>query len=158
MNSLIGKLLFLAVFLLFSIPASIVDIRQRRIPNWTTYSGLVVFFALRFFSFGNSAGRIVLEMLAGFLIFMLIRIFTKGKLGMGDIKFASLMAAYNGFPDWFVATGFASILGLIFAVTGLVFGNLNRNSKISFAPFLTAGSIGAYFVDYSILTSFQVWK
>lgn len=144
-------IIFLVTFLIFSIPACVIDIKHKRIPDWTVSSGLALLAALRFFSFGDPLVKIVLDMISGSLIFAGIRVFTKGKLGMGDVKFAAFMAVFIGFPGWFVATGLASLLGLVFAAIGLFLGKINKNTKIPFAPFLTVGSIGAYFVNYDIL-------
>ncbi len=151
MSYLNGSIVFLATFIIFSVPASIIDIKQKRIPDWIVFPGIAVLLGLRAFSFGDPVIKILLEMIAGFLILFGIRLFTKGKLGMGDVKFAALMGIFIGFPGWFVATGLASLLGLIFAVLGLFSGRINKNTKIPFAPFLTVGSIGAYFVNYDIL-------
>ncbi len=151
MSYLNGNIVFLTAFIMFSIPASVIDIKQKRIPDWIVFPGIAVLLGLRAFSFGDPAMKIVLEMIAGSLIFFGIRFLTNGKLGMGDVKFAALMGVFIGFPGWFIATGLASVLGLIFALMGLLFKKLNKSSKIPFAPFLTVGSIGAYFVDYNIL-------
>ncbi len=145
------SIIFPAAFLIFSIPACVIDIRQRRIPDWTVFLGLVVLITLRFFSLRDSAERILLDMISGFLFLFGIRFLTKGKLGMGDVKFAALMGVFIGFPGLFVATGLASLLGLMFALIGIYSGRINNNSKIPFAPFLTVGSIYAYFVNYDIL-------
>ena len=154
MSNLNESILFFAVFLIFSIPACVIDIEQKRIPDWIVFPGAAVLVGLRAFSLGDPLVRIVLEMILGPWIFVGIRLLTKGKLGMGDVKFAALMAVFVGFPGWFIAAGLASLLGLIFALTGLIFGSLNKSSKIPFAPFLTVGSIGAYFVNYNILLKF----
>ena len=151
------SILFLVTFLIFSLAASVIDIRQKRIPDWIVFPGAAVLLVLRAINFGDPLVRILLEMLSGPIIFFGIRIFTKGKLGMGDVKFAALMGVFIGFPGWFAAAGLASILGLMFALTGQILGRINKSSRIPFAPFLTAGSIGAYFVNYSVLINFQVW-
>ncbi|MDA3938815.1 MAG: A24 family peptidase [Spirochaetia bacterium] len=143
--------LMVILFLVFSIPACIIDIKQKRIPDWTVFSGVTVIIAFRLLILGDLIKIILLELISAPLIFIGIRSITKGKLGMGDVKFAALMAIYIGFPGWFIATGVASLLGLLFAVLGLFSGRLNRNTRIPFAPFLTVGSIGAYFVNYDIL-------
>ena len=150
-------IIFPAVFIFFSVTASVVDIKQKRIPDWIVFPGAAVILGLRVFGFGDPVMRIFLEMIAGALILFGIRFFTKGKLGMGDVKFAAFMGVFVGFPRWFVAAGLASLLGLIFAFAGIISGKLDRNSKIPFAPFLTVGSIGAYIVNYDILLKFQVW-
>ena len=151
MNYLNGSILFLTVFIMLSVPASVIDIRQKRIPDWIVFPGIVILFGLRVFSFRDPGREILLEMIAGSLILFGIRFFTKGKLGMGDVKFAALMGTFIGFPGWFIAAGLASLLGLVFTIIGLFFGKIHKKTKIPFAPFLTAGSIGAYFLDYTIL-------
>ncbi len=156
-NNYNENILFLGVFIVFSIPACLVDIKRKRIPNWTVFRGAALIFVMRLFIFGDSPGRVVLEMLTGFSIFLLIRLLTGGNLGMGDVKFAVFMAVFAGFPGWFIATGLASVLGLGFALTGLISGKLNKNSKVPFAPFLTVGSIGAYLLNCYILSDFKVW-
>ena len=147
-------IIFPAVFLIFSIPACVLDIKQKRIPDWAVFPGIAVLFGLRAFSFEDPMMRILLEILGGSLILFGIRFITKGKLGMGDVKFAALMGVFIGFPGLFVATGLASLLGLMFALIGIYSGRINKNSKIPFAPFLTVGSIGAYFINYNILLKF----
>lgn len=151
MSYLNGSFVFLTAFIMFSIPASVIDIKHKRIPDWIVFPGIAVLLGLRAFSFRDPTLKILLEMIAGSLILFGIRLSTKGKLGMGDVKFAALMGVFIGFPGWFIATGLASILGLVFASAGLASGKLNKSSKIPFAPFLTVGSIGAYFVNYDIL-------
>lgn len=147
-------IIFTAAFIIFSVPASVIDIKQKRIPDWIVFPGVIVLLCFRVFGFENSALLILSDIILGSLIFFGIRFLTKGKLGMGDVKFAALMGVFIGFPGWFVATGLASLLGLAFAVTGLFFGKINKDTKIPFAPFLTVGSIGAYFINYDILLNF----
>ncbi len=156
MDYLKGSYLSLIVFLLFSLPTSVIDIRQKRIPNWIVVPGTLVLFVLRILIFKDPFLRVLFEMILGFSILFTIQFLTKGKLGMGDVKFAALMAVFVGFPWWFIATGIASVLGLVFSVIGLYFGRVNKKTQIPFAPFLTAGSIAAYFVNYSGLMTFKV--
>lgn len=145
MNEVNGSAIFFILFISFSLPACVTDIKHRLIPDWSVFPGIVVLFGLRVFSLGDPAIKILLEMIAGSLFFFGIRLFTKGKLGMGDVKFAALMGVFIGFPGWFIAAGLASLFGLLFAAAGMLSGRLDRNSRIPFAPFLTLGSIGAYF-------------
>lgn len=153
----IYEIIMLTVFILFSFSASVIDIKHKRIPNSIVFSGVAVLFLFRFCSYSDSIIRIFVDMISGFLILFVIRFFTKGKLGMGDVKFAVLMGVFLGFPKWFIAAGLASFLGLLFTVIGLFFGKVNRDTKIPFAPFLTVGSSIAYFINYSILFESLVW-
>jgi len=150
MNHFYKSLLSLVIFIIFSIPASIIDIKQKRVPDWIVFPGVAVIIGLRVFCLGDPLMQLLLEMIAGSLILFGIRLLTIGKLGMGDVKFAALMGVFIGFPKWFIAAGLASLIGLLFAVIGLLSGMINTNTKIPFAPFLTAGSIVAYFINYKI--------
>ena len=131
----------LITFLVFSVPVCVFDIRYKRIPNWIVFAGIIFLFAVRFFYFQNSPLRMLIDILSGGLIFYVIRLFTKGKLGMGDVKLAAFIALFTGFPLFFAAVAIASLTGLIFALTGMALGRINKTTKIPFAPFLTAGSI-----------------
>ena len=150
MNHFYKSLLSLVIFIIFSVPASIIDIKQKRVPDWIVFPGVAVIIGLRVFCLGDPLMQLLLEMIAGSLILFGIRLLTIGKLGMGDVKFAALMGVFIGFPKWFIAAGLASLIGLLFAVIGLLSGMINTNTKIPFAPFLTAGSIVAYFINYKI--------
>ncbi|MCD6398137.1 MAG: prepilin peptidase [Spirochaetaceae bacterium] len=136
-----SSLAVLIIFLVFSIPVCIFDIKYKRIPNWIVFTGTVFLFAVRFFYFQDSPVSMLINMLSGGLMFYTIRFFTKGKLGMGDVKFAAFIALFLGFPLFFAAVAVASFTGLVFAVAGLAICRINKSTKIPFAPFLTAGSI-----------------
>ncbi len=151
MNKITVSPIFFIIFLFFAGSACVTDIKHRRIPDWSVFTGIAVLSALRLFMFHDAPLIIAAEVSAGPLIFMGIRLLTKGKLGMGDVKFAALMGVFTGFPGWFTAAAFASFSGLLFALSGIAAGKLNRNSKIPFAPFLTAGSIFASFINPVLL-------
>jgi leader peptidase (prepilin peptidase) / N-methyltransferase len=153
MSLLSGSMLFLVIFCIFSIPASIIDIKHKRIPDCIVFPGIITLLVFSIFYIDSYALRVFTEMLAGSTIFYCIRLISKRKLGMGDVKFAALMAVFLGFPGWFVAAGLASLLGLVFAILNLCSGRINKNTKIPFAPFLTVGSIAAYFIQ-SIVFNF----
>jgi len=145
MNEVNGSTIFFILFISFSVPACVTDIKHRLIPDWSVFPGIIVLFTLRLFMLHDAPLLIAAELLSGALLFMGIHRITGGKLGMGDVKFAALMGVFIGFPRWFIAAGLASLFGLLFAAAGMLSGRLDRNSRIPFAPFLTLGSIGAYF-------------
>ncbi len=151
MDRLYEDVIYFFPFIIFSGVACVTDIRYRRIPDWIVLSAVITLSVFRIFLSDDSEGRILPDILAGPVIFMAVRLFTKGKLGMGDVKFSALMGVFNGFPEWFFATAIASFLGLLFAVAGLITGKLNKKSRIPFAPFLTAGSMGAWFAGPFLL-------
>ncbi len=157
MDELHRNILFLSVFIMVSIPASIIDVKYRIIPDWCVISGSVILFFLRLYISRDVLLIISLDMFSGPFIFMMIRLISRGKLGMGDVKFSALMGLFLGFPGWFAALSAASFLGLLFAAAGCIAGALNKTSRIPFAPFLTAGSIGVYLLTPLILRNTAVY-
>ncbi len=143
MNAINGQDFSLVIFLLFSIPACAADIKHNRIPNQTVYPAILILTALKLIC-RIPFSAFLPGLFAGALIFYAIRVFTGGKMGMGDVKFAALMGLFNGFPYWFTAVFIASLTALIFILPGIVTGRIHTDTKIPFAPFLTAGSIMAY--------------
>ena len=143
MNGINEQHFSLVIFLLFSIPACAIDIKHRRIPNLTVFPAILMLTVLKLIC------RIPLScflpgLFAGALVFYAIRIFTGGRLGMGDVKFAALMGLFNGFPHWFTAVLTASIAALLFILPGVITGRIHADTKIPFAPFLTLGSLLAF--------------
>ena len=142
--------IFLVIFLVLSITASVIDIRSKIIPDWIVFPGIIILTGFRIIFFGDLLYVMAINIMTGPVLFLIVHFLTNGKLGMGDIKYSALMGIFIGLPGLFVAIGLASIMGLIFAVIGLLSGRINNNTKIPFAPFLTAGSIVAYFINYKI--------
>ncbi len=143
---------FTASFLLISIPVSAVDIYKKEIPDLMVFAGISVLLCERIFIFGTGISAALGDMLPGGLTLLGVRLMTKGKLGMGDVKYGFFLSLYTGIPLWFFSLLFASLLGILFFLTGMAAENLKRDSKIPFAPFLTAGCIGAYYFRNEILS------
>ncbi len=143
--------IFTVSFLLFSIPISVVDIYKRQIPNLFVFTGIVVLLWERVFIFDFNLFTPLTEMVVGGLTLQVVRMFTKGKLGMGDVKYGFYLALFTGIPLWFFSLWFASLMGIIFFILGFAAGKLKLNSKIPFAPFLTVGCLGAYILKNKLL-------
>jgi prepilin signal peptidase PulO-like enzyme (type II secretory pathway) len=132
------------IFLLFSLPASWIDIRSYRIPDALVFPCFMLICGFYLLIdpgvFLNHLGTALMSA----LFFLLIRRICGG-IGLGDVKFAALIGLCCGLP-WtciaFLAAALTGILGILIRDrTGS--GNLHR--PIPFAPFLSAGTIAAYF-------------
>ena len=108
-----GSVLFLTAFIIFSVPASVIDIKQKRIPDWIVFPGVIVLLGFRVFGFDDPAIKILSDIILGSLIFIGIRFFTKGKLGMEDVKFAALMGVGL---CWFPRVVYCSWISLSFGI------------------------------------------
>jgi prepilin signal peptidase PulO-like enzyme (type II secretory pathway) len=76
------------------------------------------------------------------LFFFIIRRFT-GALGLGDVKFATLIGLCCGLPWVCAAFLVAAVAGIAFILIARR-GKKERSDPIPFAPFLSAGVVAAF--------------
>jgi len=88
---------------------------------------------------------------AGLVLFMLIVLFSRGGMGLGDVKMAGLMGFMLGFPNVFVGIFLAVVTGGIVAVVVLMLKRKNRKQAIPFGPFLSLGTMAALLWGQNIL-------
>jgi len=99
--------------------ASWVDLKEHRIPNYLTLSGVVLGITLQLLLQGwdgllYSLGGITV----GFLI--LIPFYIKGGMGAGDVKLMAAAGAFLGFKGALLAAGLALFVGSIMGIFLLV--------------------------------------
>jgi len=85
----------LLVALLLAVVGATIDLRQRRIPNWLTYPGIVLGFLLRGALFGWKGLAMALAgcLLAGGIMFLF---FAVRAMGAGDVKIMAAIGALVG--------------------------------------------------------------
>ena len=112
------------------------------------YPGIIVAFLLSLYpwpwfseSIGMRVANAALGGAAGFVIFLLIALVSRGGMGWGDVKLAALIGLATGFPLVFVAIIMAAILGGIVAVALLVAKKRGRREMIPFGPFLALAAM-----------------
>ncbi len=130
-----------AAFAVFAVPITLVDLRQMRIPDVLSLGGIIVVLALDVFLLKASALSIALEALVGFGVFWLIRLVTRGKLGIGDVKYSVFIALSLGLSGWFTTVAVASVVGLASALILVWWRKVPLTTRIPFAPFLTIGAV-----------------
>lgn len=133
----------LPFFLLAAIPVTASDLRGRRIPNAAVVAGL----ALAFWWAGQRGDAQLWDSLLGgalaFALFWGVWYLFRGGMGMGDVKFASVVGAFCGAAGFFAAVFVAAVLGLVLALVLIAVDRENARAKIPFAPFLSAGGTAA---------------
>lgn len=88
-------LIFITAVLVF---ASVTDIRNHRVPNWLTFSGMVVGLASYFLTGGFGGLLFSAEgLILGFAL--LIPFYMAGGMGAGDVKLLAAVGALLG-PFW----------------------------------------------------------
>ncbi len=129
-----------AVFGLFAVPITIMDIRQMRIPDVLSLCGIGVMLLIDVLVVRQSWATLLAEAAAGFGLFWLIRVVTRGKMGLGDAKYSAFIALCIGLQAWLATLVIASVTGLVCALVLLGRGRVTRTTRIPFAPFLSFGA------------------
>ncbi|HKL86357.1 MAG TPA: A24 family peptidase [Treponemataceae bacterium] len=141
------ELVLLFIFLAFSIPAAIIDLREYRLPDRLT---LPLFFLLALWIALTNLRALPFSLMAAAVaavFFLFIRFTTKG-LGLGDVKLALCIGLFCG--PWLTIFAFllASFTGLFVALFLVLRGKLVKHQKIPFGPFLVFGAIAAWVVGF----------
>lgn len=113
------SIVLLGVGLLWALTAAVVDVRHHRIPNWLTYSGMIVGLGAQLVLSGP---RGLVSGLAGalfaggiFLVFFLAR-----AMGGGDVKLVTALGCFVGWPDIGQVLIAIAIAGGILAIVYMV--------------------------------------
>jgi leader peptidase (prepilin peptidase)/N-methyltransferase len=147
---------FIAPFLAVLLACSVIDIRNRIIPNRIVLPALVLFGAAAVVLQVAGRGLNAWEGLIGLLAFggslFLIAMLVPGGMGMGDVKLAALIGLVlgaMGLSYVAVAAGGGILLGGVGAVVALATGR-SRKDTIPFGPYLAMGAALAAFTAPSV--------
>lgn len=126
-------------------PLSVVDIRERRLPNKFTLPAfpITLFGHLIAVCGGADATRLLLALLAGVFAFSACLALNRyAGLGMGDVK---LIAAITFALGWFspllpaIAIAIALVLAGVVALAMIIRRKANMGSSIALGPYLLVG-------------------
>lgn len=127
------------------------DVMYMLIPNKILLFFTIVFLLLRIFIPLDPWWDPLAGGLAGFMIPFFIAVISKGGMGGGDIKLFALVGFAIGLKGVLLSFIFATLLGAIFGVAGLIAGLVKRGEPMPFGPFIAAGTISAYFFGQDVL-------
>jgi len=150
-SSAIGVALSLALILIV-VPAALIDLEHRIIPNSLTALGAVLALALGLaLDPGGEPQRLIAAGAAGGFL-LLAALAYPGGMGMGDVKLAAVMGLLLGravAPAIFIALLAGVLVGaVIVARKGTHEG---RKTAVPFGPFLALGAVVATFVGEDIV-------
>lgn len=137
------SILVLSTFGLFAgaaLPAAIIDARSMRIPTWLSGAALVVWSVYRVAVLRAPWIFVVSGALLAALLLAAVRLATRGRLGMGDVKYGVALGALLGPAGWIFATFAAAVCGLMWIGAGAAFVGRPFDAALPFAPFLGAGA------------------
>ena len=121
-------------FIAFSAIISFSDIKTGAVMRFAFVLAFPFFIMLKIIykpvHFQNS----LIGLLAGLIIFSLVYLLSRKRLGLADVWYSALIGLLFGFWQWYTAIGIACITGIFFI---LIF----KHRKIPFIPFMAIGSI-----------------
>ena len=125
----------------------VIDILTHRLPRQISLVAAVPVVALLLIG-GGPSGRwaVVIAAIVNWLVSVLLRILTRGSLGLGDVMIAPLLGAIVGwFSPWALAALWlvASVLGAVWSVLSVTSGRRSRRDQIAYGPFLIMGTLAA---------------
>jgi leader peptidase (prepilin peptidase) / N-methyltransferase len=140
------------VLILLLVPAAVIDLEHRIIPNRITGLGAVLALALGLaLDPSGEPGRLIAAAAAGGFL-LLAALAYPGGMGMGDVKLAGMMGLFLG-----AAVAPALLIALLTGVTlGVVViarkgAQQGRKTAIPFGPFLALGGLSAVFVGHQLV-------
>ncbi|MFI4989360.1 MAG: prepilin peptidase [Solirubrobacterales bacterium] len=138
--------------ILVVVPAALIDVEHRIIPNAVTALGAVLAFGLGLaLDPGGEPQRLIAGAAAGGFL-LLAALAYPGGMGMGDVKLAGVMGLFLGSavaPAIFIALLAGVLLGgAILMRKGVQAG---RKTKVPFGPFLAFGAVVASFVGSDLV-------
>ena len=126
---------------------AVIDHREMIIPNrillWMlTYWGLAM--ALQDWQMGYPDPNVLLDSVLGGLIGaspLLVRLVSKGGIGMGDIKLFAIVGLYVGKQDILRAMFLSLVISLFVLLGRKLRKKLAKKQEVSFGPFVAAGTM-----------------
>ena len=119
--------------------ASVVDARERRIPNVYTFVGTALASVAAAFGGFDAVASALGGIAAGGGVMGLFYVIGRGSLGLGDVWFSVFVGAVLGIPATatflFLGTAFGALGALVLLARGY-----DRHSTIAYGPYLAAGA------------------
>jgi leader peptidase (prepilin peptidase)/N-methyltransferase len=123
----------------------VIDLEHHLILNTLVYPSLVVALLFSIFLSHLEVVPTIADSAIGGAIglglFLLIIIVSRGGMGWGDVKMATLIGFVVGYPSVFVALFLAVVVGGLVGGLSLVFKAKSRKQSIPFGPFLSVGAM-----------------
>ena len=129
--------------------ALVIDLRERRIPNWITYPLLLIGLVARPTEIGAAPLPNVIAGAVAFALFAALAL--RGWMGMGDAKLAAAIALASGPVLGAIALWFAFALGAVVGVALVAAGRVGRRQPVAFGPFLAVAGIAAAIAPGALL-------
>ena len=130
------------LFVVFSLFIAKADIKTGAVPRFAFAFAFPFFFAVKILILGREQVlSTVVGMFVGLIVFVLIFITLRGRLGLADVWFSALVGLVFGLWWWYITIG-------VSCLTGIIYMSIFKKRRIPFIPFMALGSIFACLVNF----------
>ncbi|WP_408956426.1 prepilin peptidase [Natroniella sp. ANB-PHB2] len=138
--SLGSQFLVYSFLLTLLIPASVIDLQKRIIPNQINYFGIGVglIFSLLFNHISLISSLLGIVIAGGALLLLAV---VSGSMGMGDVKFLAMIGSFVGARVALYSLFFGSLLGSVVLLPLMIAGVIGRKTRIPFGPLIALGAV-----------------
>lgn len=144
---LIGKICVLIILLLFSIIMSRYDLRTLSVPNWPYWAGCISLLIVQIIFNRFEIYMFLISALLFAAIYYLIRLITRGHLGMGDVYFGFFQGlCLRPFAIWICLIVESLAAFIVYVIYSR--GNKLKNKKMPFIPFMSLGLSTAFLISW----------
>ena len=133
------------ILLMLAVGATVMDLRERRVPNRLLLFGAVLLLldaALGGFIVSSVVGGAVLGAL-GVALALVGGLGKGGGLGMGDVKYLAVIGIALGVQGGLMAFVVAALTGGVVALALMLLRRVRATDAIPYAPYLALGSLVA---------------
>lgn len=134
----IGDAVFTVLCCFVLAQISVIDLRERRIPNLYTYLGTPAALIAAFIR-GDAFMQALLGALTATLAMGVLYLISRGRLGMGDVKlggFAGAILGMGAVPEFLFAS---TLLGTVAALV-LLIRTRDRHTLFAYGPYMSAAA------------------
>lgn len=139
----------IVILLLISLYLVYYDYKHLKVPNLINLLLLITIIVYKLYN-KVPPSEFIIPGVVSFGTLLLVFIFSKGKLGMGDIKYSAITSMYFGYLFWLGSIIYAATVALLISIFLLATKKIKRDTRIPFIPFLVAGSIINYLLPVTV--------
>lgn len=144
--------LFMLSLLLISmiLPITVSDLIYQKIPNRILLLFTPIFMLYRFYYPIHSFGHSLLSSGFAFLLVGFIIMITRGGMGIGDLKYYTLLGFVFGLKDFLLLFFLSTIYGVIAGVIIMKVNKTGIKTRIAFAPYIGLATLTVLYFGTTI--------
>ncbi len=123
---------------------SAADLRYHRLPDVLVWSGVAGVLAIRLFYRPLPWWSYLAGGLAGMGLLALLRVASRGGMGLGDVKVFGLIGLLTGLSGMVLTLILASVAGSVAGIASAATGRLRPDHRIPFGPAIALAAMGVY--------------